>query len=127
MRRIPGSPKELSVLFCNMHGKPSKLPRVSQPRTATKKSGISSTTKVFENRRSVFSCFTGDIKSLCTSEPPLSEVVSGIITDVVNKVVTVGDDINIEAAQYPDNESLCSLDHSLITNSFGDPYQNSLN
>ena len=63
---------------------------------------------------------------------PIRKVISAIITDILEDIT----DGNAEAVASPDpgtnnvqllDESVCSLDHSLVTDTFGDPVPENLN
>ena len=129
MRRVPGSPMELSVSFYNIHGRPRRLPRPPSHRLTMKNVGNKPSTKVFENSNKKFECFTGDLKRVSIPEPPLRIVISEIITDILKNVVKDGNSEikpQIDSVQLL-NDSDCSLDDPLITNSFGDPVSEALN
>ena len=54
---------------------------------------------------------------IATKEPPLRNVISGIITNIINDATTAVDTVSTTE----DYESDCSLDNSLITDNRGDP------
>ena len=62
-------------------------------------------------------CPAKDLKSFATKEPPLRNVISGIITNIINDATTAVDTVSTTE----DYESDCSLDNSLITDNRGDP------
>ena len=116
-----------------MHGRPRKLSGKSPSHTTVKKlkhpPPTLSHTRVYENsNKSIVSGFTGDIRCHSTNEAPLSKVITGIISDILDNVIEGTTEATVKPVdENTQNESDCSLDHSLFTDTFGDPALENLN
>ena len=56
-------------------------------------------------------------------------MIEGIFSDILDNVIEGTTEVTVNSVDddHPQNESDCSLDHSLITNTFGDPALENLN
>ena len=109
-----------------MHGRPRKLPpRYSSVQKAPKNT---SANRIFENSdKNISKGFTGNLKNLSTNEIPLRKVIAGIFTNILDNVTDAKVANTDTGDSEPQNESSCSLDHSLITNLLGDQCHEALN
>ena len=117
--RIPGSPKPLSVFFCNLHGRPRKLPSQRKPfqERMLPKQQLLRLPKTSALSKSIthFSKPKEESAPLTTASVPnlVADIVSGIFENIAFK----------EPSDSPENEenSVISLDNSSITDQLGNP------
>ena len=123
IKRTPGSPKPLSVMFCNQHGRPEKLslrsPASRSPRITTKRFS----TRVFTNSSKEFSrCSPDEIKLFSTGRNTAKDVISEILSNVIESIIQNEPDDNISPNSDALHESVISLDNSDVTNILGEPF-----
>ena len=69
-------------------------------------------------------CPPKEVHKFSTNEPPLKDVISGVITTILKNVT---EDVPVRIAALNSesdlllNESDCSLDNSLVTDGLGEP------
>ena len=136
-------------MFCNLHGRPQKL-SVKPPSSRNQTLRVNTnkfSTKVFSNTTKDFSrCSPDDVKMFSSSKSATTQVVSEILSDVIENIVqrksddtaspsssndatenkvqneSDGDDVASSRSNHAGlHESLISLDNSDITNTLGEP------